>query len=88
METPVENSALTENVELQSVITSDVVDQNHDNTVSSPPNNRYIFLSFSVRVFEYIRKCNVTVLLLSMYMCNYLMVESFVITYRPFKLLS
>ncbi|WOH06576.1 hypothetical protein DCAR_0626004 [Daucus carota subsp. sativus] len=40
METPVENSALTENVELPSVITSDVVDQNHDNTVSSPPNDR------------------------------------------------
>ena len=87
METPVENSALTENVELQSVITSDVVDQNHDNTVSSPPNDRYIFLSFSV-VFEYIRKCDVTVLLLSIYIRDYVMVEGFVITSRPFKLLN
>lgn len=87
METPVENSALTENVELPSVITSDVVDQNHDNTVSSPPNDRYIFLSFSV-VFEYIRKCDVTVLLLSIYIRDYVMVEGFVITYRPFKLLK
>lgn len=45
METPIENSELTENVEPQSVtvITSDVVDQNHHNAVSSPPNDRYIF---------------------------------------------
>ncbi|KAK1366358.1 serine/threonine-protein phosphatase 4 regulatory subunit 2 [Heracleum sosnowskyi] len=42
METPVENSELTENVELQSVIPSDVVDQNHHNAVSSPPNDRGI----------------------------------------------
>lgn len=40
METPVENSELIENLEPQSVITSDVVDQNHHNAVSSPPNDR------------------------------------------------
>ncbi|KAL8095581.1 uncharacterized protein LOC141692873 [Apium graveolens] len=40
METPVENSELTENREPQSVINSDiVVDQNHHNAVSSPPND-------------------------------------------------
>lgn len=42
METPVENSELTENREPQSVVTSDVVDQNHHDAVSSPPSDRYI----------------------------------------------
>lgn len=55
METPVVNSnaELTDNVEPQSVITSDVVDQNHHNAVSSPPNDRYIFY---LTIFECLDK--------------------------------
>lgn len=69
METPVENSQVTENLEPQSVITSDgdVVDQNHDTTVSSPPNDRYKLLFINIWISQCIRKCDVSVAFPSMY---------------------